>query len=404
MKEKDNSKDQMIEGYNPRVYRNLSILFIALTILNLIITVYAFAKSGYGLWHAEDALSCIAKIDSSFENINSSILEIELNSGDPEYTRAESASILEFRSEIDSNAEKFRQIDITNVDETLPAEFEMTMSKIDLYYNVISEHLQKVQNAEENIPELRNDDTERLRKEASNAMDKLFKMQDEATYEFFVRIARRFLLVIMFLLLTMSAGLFVIRRSKKRDLKIALELQSSKEKTANIRQKAVEIAYTNIVTGLKNRYYLSEHLQERMQTENLAIVLYNYNNFKSINEIYGREAADDFMATAAQKLVREFSDIAEIFSTEIDEICVVFHNGLPNSRVKSAAYRILSVLSQPIQIRDTTIQLTVAGCICRCAPKTYASPSSLFIALDHGVSQTKIACAEQNNSLLLPLQ
>ena len=76
----ENQKNNdIMEGYNPNVYKNLSLIFIILTVLNIAVVIYSFAKTGFGLWHAEDALSCIAKIESSVEDINRSILKIELD-------------------------------------------------------------------------------------------------------------------------------------------------------------------------------------------------------------------------------------------------------------------------------------------------------------------------------------
>ena len=69
----------------------------------------------------------------------------------------------------------------------------------------------------------------------------------------------------------MATGLYAISRIKKHDLAFATELQSSKQKTANIRQKAVDIAYTNVVTNLKNRYALMEELDERIKAEDIDV-------------------------------------------------------------------------------------------------------------------------------------
>lgn len=68
------------------------------------------------------------------------------------------------------------------------------------------------------------------------------------------------------------------------------------------------------------------------------------------------------------------------------------------------AHKILEMLSQPVQIRGIIVQLTVAGCICHCNVNSYTSASSLFIAMDHGMRQSKAMCVEQNRSVLIPLQ
>jgi len=402
--EKTQEQNQVMEGYNPGVYRMLSILFIILTILNIVVIVYAFARTGYGLWHAEDALSYIAKIDSSFDDINQDILNIQLHADDQSRVSARVDDIILQQKKISEHAEAFRQINMSNIDKTIPKEFDKSMDKVDRYYSTISKNLSSVKAGFSKPDVLQTAETERLREDAKASLDELFDYSDEATYQFFCRVGQSFLFVLLFLILTMAAGLYAIARSKKRDYAFALKLQNSKQKTANIRQKAVEIAYTNVVTGLKNRYALDEKLDERMKSEDVTLALYNFNNFKGLNESYGRDFADEFVSEMSKKIVTALGKQAEVFSTEIDELCVLFSKELPKSRTNSLAHKILEMLSQPVQIRGISVQLTVAGCIGHCNVNSYTSASALFIAMDHGVRQSKAMCVEQNRSVLIPLQ
>ncbi|MBR6718218.1 MAG: diguanylate cyclase [Oscillospiraceae bacterium] len=402
--EKTQEQNQVLEGYNPGVYRTLSILFIILTILNIVVIVYAFARTGYGLWHAEDALSYIAKIDGNFEDINQNVLNIQLHADNQQLISNNVDGILSSQNKIKENAESFRQINMSNIDKTIPKEFDKSMDKVDRYYSTISENLSSVKAGFSKPDVLQTAETEHLREDAKASLDELFDYSDEATYQFFCRVGQSFLFVLLFLILTMAAGLYAIARSKKRDYAFALKLQNSKQKTANIRQKAVEIAYTNVVTGLKNRYALDEKLDERMKSEDVTLALYNFNNFKGLNESYGRDFADEFVSEMSKKIVTALGKQAEVFSTEIDELCVLFSKELPKSRTNSMAHKILEMLSQPVQIRGISVQLTVAGCICHCNVNSYTSASSLFIAMDHGMRQSKAMCVEQNRSVLIPLQ
>ena len=401
--EKTQEQNQVMEGYNPGVYRMLSILFIILTILNIVVIVYAFARTGYGLWHAEDALSYIAKIDSSFDDINQDILNIQLHADDQSRVSASVDDIILQQKKISEHAEAFRQINMSNIDKTIPKEFDKSMDKVDRYYSTISKNLSSVKAGFSKPDVLQTAETERLREDAKASLDELFDYSDEATYQFFCRVGQSFLFVLLFLILTMAAGLYAIARSKKRDYAFALKLQNSKQKTANIRQKAVEIAYTNVVTGLKNRYALDEKLDERMKSEDVTLALYNFNNFKGLNESYGRDFADEFVSEMSKKIVTSLGKQAEVFSTEIDELCVLFSKELPKSRTNSLAHKILEMLSQPVQIRGISVQLTVAGCIGHCNVNSYTSSSALFIAMDHGMRQSKAMCVEQNRSVIIPL-
>ncbi len=402
-KEKDPSQNQVMEGFNPRVYRSLSLLFTVLTVLNLAVIIYAFARTGYGLWHAEDALSYIAKIDSNFEDINQSVLKIELYPDDQQLIANNIDNIYTYHRNMVNNAEAFRKIDLSNIDKSLSEEFEATYKKAESYYATIQENLNAVKSKVASPDVLRDTNTERLREETSEALNKLFEKQDEATYKFFCRVGQSFLLVILFLLATMLTGLYAIARIKKHDLAFAEKLQNSKMKTANIRQKAVEIAYTNVVTGLKNRYALEEDLGERLKGEDISIALFNFNNFKSLNENFGRDFADEFVSVISKRITTTFGKQGEVYSTDIDELCIVFNKEIPKSRTAGFSSRMLDALSQPVQVQNTTVQLTVAGCLFHCSAGSYASAAKMFIPIDHGMSQAKAMSMEQGKSVLIPV-
>ena len=402
-KEQNKKQTEILEGFNPNVYRSLSVLFIILTIINLVIIIFAFAKTGYGLWHAEDALSCIAKIDSSFDDINQSILNIQLHPDNFQTVSANIDNIQGYHQDIYDTAEKFRGINLKNIDKTLPERFEATLGLVESYYSSISGNLSAVRAGSADPSVLHSAEIDSIRESATASLKKLFTDSDEATYLFFCKVGQSFVFVLLFLILTMSAGLYAISRIKKHDLAFALELQSSRQKTANIRQKAVDIAYTNVVTQLKNRYALMEELDERIKTEDVTLVLFNFNNFKSINETFGRDYGDDFVAYIAKKLIKNFGEDVELFSTDADEFCAVFDKNMPKSKTAGIARKILATLSQPVQIRSAAIQLTAAGCLCTCRMNAYPSASKMFVALDQNIRQTKALCIEQGTSLLSTL-
>ena len=400
---KKKNSNEVMEGYNPRIYRRLSWMFGILTILNLVVIVYAFALTGYGLWHAEDALSYIAKVSSNFEDIDQTILKIAIDEENQEHVSGSINRIDSYHQEILEYAQKFRQINLNNIDRSIPGEFDGAMEKIELYYSKVSEKSKYLLGGTETADVLLSDEMVELQEDASQTIKKLFEKQDEATYIFFCKIGQRFLLVPLFLIITMSAGLFAISKSRKRDYEFAMNLQSSKRKTDKVRQKAKELVYTNVLTGWKNRYALSDNLKERMKSEDVTIVLFSYNKFRSINEYYGREFADEFILAVSQKLLAKYGDQAEFYSTETDEICAMFNKNIPKNETVHLANQISETLSKPFQIRGAVLQLNAAGCIFRAPVNTNASDASvakIFSAMDHSLNQAIDACAAQNKAVL----
>lgn len=397
-------KDEVIEGYNPKVYKTLSILFIVLGMINIIAVIAAFSKTGYGLWHAENALSCIAKIDNSLNNINQYILEIELHPDDYHVLETNISAVLEEHYAIKENSDKFRELNLNDIDKTLSSEFEITINKVNNYYNAISDCLTLGGADQEQIKLLSSPDMKRMQDDASASLQAMFDKQDKSTYDFFYKVGKSFLLVLLFLILTMVCGLFAIHKAKKRDLEFAIKLQSNKQKIATARQKVFKMAYTNIVTGLKNRYALFEDLEKRINIDEFTITLYNFNDFKSIDEKYGRESTDNYMVVVSEKLMENFGDVAEIYSTDVDEFCLVFNDNIPRSKVNIISQKILYFLSRPVQIDNDNIQLSAAGCVCRCSMNKYLSVSDLFKDMDNNMGKTKDTCMQQDGSLLTIMQ
>ena len=189
-------RNQVIEGYNPKVYRNLSAMFVILTIINIVIVFFSFQIIGYGLYHAETALSCIANIDSNVETINKNVLEIVIHPDDKDKITSNAENIKASYEAINKTADKFREIDLSNIDKTLPEDFENSIQQITLYYNLVSGHLDDVNSGFSEADVLYNSNINEHRIDALTSIEKLFEKQDKATYDFFCKIAQRFLLVI----------------------------------------------------------------------------------------------------------------------------------------------------------------------------------------------------------------
>lgn len=399
----DKNTELQLEGYNPKVYKQLSFVFVILTILNVAAIMLSFMKIGYGLYHAESALSHIAQIDSNIKQINTDILDMSFHSDEKGYISECIDSIKTSYEKININSDKFREINLDNIDSSLSGDFDDAIFRISNYYDNVSEQLEAVKNGSESPSVLYSSNNMKQQLEATTAIENLFDKQDKATYSFFVKTAQSFLLVVLFLIFTMGLGLFAISRVKKKDMAVALRLQESKDKATDIRRKAMDLAYMNIVSGLKNRYALDEELDKKIKNDDFSIALYNFNKFNTLNEQYGRRFADEFVAAVSKIVKDRFSNIAEIYSTEIDEFCVVFNKELPKRRIDECALNILYTLSQKVQVQNIQVKMNVAGCIYHYSAGEHSSSNSLFIALDKGVNAAKQMCYTQNQSLLIPI-
>ena len=202
----------------------------------------------------------------------------------------------------------------------------------------------------------------------------------------------------------MAAGIYAIQKAKKRDKNFAIQIQESRMKTDHIRQKAKDLAYMNIVSGMQNRYSLEEELTERAKTDNVIIAMFSYNYFKQINENYGRNFADEFISEVFKKADEKAKYDAKLFHLENNELCVVFNNNIALKQAAELSEELLLILSNITYVQNKPIQLTVAGTIYQYDnTKENLSASKIIMTLDQGISKAKTICHSQNKSMLLPI-
>jgi diguanylate cyclase (GGDEF)-like protein len=277
------------------------------------------------------------------------------------------------------------------------------MSKIDNYYNHLSICIDNVKAVTADVSSFRNIDLEEMRVDAISSLRDLFDRSDKATYDFFFAVAKRFLFVLLFLFITMFAGLITISRSKKRDRAFALQVQASRMKIESAKQKVRDVAYSDILTGFKNRHALFEMLDEKMKTDNVSLAVYHFNDFRKIYTDHGRDCGDEYISSMSQKFEEEFGTQAEMYSIGESEFCAVFDSEILRGQIGVIAQKMMALLSESIPVSNMQIACNVSGCLCHCHPKQYASSADLFKVVDTNISQLKQKCAESGMSQLIQI-
>ncbi|MCQ2417489.1 MAG: diguanylate cyclase [Oscillospiraceae bacterium] len=390
-KDEKNVNNEQLEGYNPKVYRQMSIVLVLLTILNIVAVFSAFNRIGYGLWHAEDALSCIAQIDHEVLAVNDRVLEVVIHNSDDAMVNANIDDIRQSFKHISESAERFRGIDLSHIDSNLQADFDSVMTYVKTYQSALDDSLEAFEESDRDGSAVEGiyNDTVRAAKEAATVhTQEIFETQDKATYDFFVRCAQQFLFVILFLILTLVIGLIAIQGVKKKERNVALLLLDRKNKASAARQKAIDIAYVNILTGLKNRYALENELQERLPKEDITIAMFNFNSFSAINEQYGRQFGDEYISTIAKTLQEKYSAIAEIYCTQFDEFCFIFKD-LSTRKAEETVYKIMDTMSRNTSVMSVMVQNTVSACIYHYNSDEKKDVNKVFKLLDKGISNAK---------------
>jgi len=118
-------------------------------------------------------------------------------------------------------------------------------------------------------------------------------------------------------------------------------------------KKLTKLAYTDSLTGLANRGKFDQELAFSLATANrtgnyLALLLIDLDNFKVINDRYGRPAGDAVLVELAERLqlaVRKSDIVARLGG---DEFAVVFNCYKHSQDISELKDKVLAVFEQPI--------------------------------------------------------
>lgn len=200
--------------------------------------------------------------------------------------------------------------------------------------------------------------------------------------------------VLVLFLVIGEIGVYMVSKNAKR-AEAEIEAQSnalsaSAARLEKSKQKMENIALTNILTGLKNRYALENDLGDRLETDQFNIGVFDLDNFRQINDTFGYEFGDEYLAAVAEKLVQDFGEVAEIYNITGNEFCFVFKDDISDSVAQKTSQKIAETMSAPYQINSILAQLTVSGSIYHYLPNDCLNIDSLLIKLDTTLHNVKM--------------
>ncbi len=116
---------------------------------------------------------------------------------------------------------------------------------------------------------------------------------------------------------------------------------------------AEEQAYTDTLTGVKNRRAMDSHLgQMTASNSSFAVMQIDLDYFKSVNDRLGHAAGDFVLQQAALIMIEETRDGDTVARIGGDEFVIIFQ-GLSNTdRLSTIADRLIERLNQPMSFQD----------------------------------------------------
>ena len=193
------------------------------------------------------------------------------------------------------------------------------------------------------------------------------------------------------------------RRAKKARLELEereMRLAEVDAKLKNTRQKASDLAVMNVLTGMKNRYALDNDISDRLESGRFQIAVFDMDNFRSINDTYGYDFGDEYLAAVAEKLKDEFGDVAEIYNITGNEFCFLFNSSVTESQAMGIAQNIQRVMSSPYEVLNLAVQLPCSGAVYHYLPGDCLNVNSLLVKLDTALRTVKMNGGNMINTVM----
>src|SRR6056297_450675 len=124
---------------------------------------------------------------------------------------------------------------------------------------------------------------------------------------------------------------------------------------------AEEQAYTDTLTGLKNRRAMRPVLERLMETErDFVLMNLDLDYFKSVNDTLGHAAGDHVLQQVARRMVSETRSGDTIIRTGGDEFVLIFAALTDRDRVAEIAGRLIARLERPIPFGEETCRISAS--------------------------------------------
>lgn len=372
---------------NSTAYVIAAIMLAFVMVTNMFLVSKLFSKSTEVSTRNSVVMNNINQFMSQFNESNSKVLLLTAGIG-------ERAPLME---DIQLNRENVIAVEgdiaeLNDLPELAVKRYNQAKSAVNAYYNVYSELAEKWADDSYSEDQIANDYTQNLQSlhvTASQMVSAITtivnidsgkqRLQGYKNYYAIIGI------MITLFLLSELAIFLAARFAKKSRQAIADREKNLAEvdaKLKNTRQKANDLAVMNILTGMKNRYALDNDVSSRLETDRFNIAVFDLDNFRSINDTYGYDFGDEYLAAVAENLKEQFTSIAEIYNITGNEFCFLFNRDISENQAMVHAQKIQAAMSGPYDVMNLTVQLTASGAVYHYLPGDCLNVNSLLVKLD----------------------
>ncbi|MEH6442655.1 MAG: diguanylate cyclase [Oceanospirillaceae bacterium] len=134
----------------------------------------------------------------------------------------------------------------------------------------------------------------------------------------------------------------------------------------NIKRELENLAVTDSLTGLNNRYYMVNELEQAFSRANrthteIAFLMLDLDNFKIVNDTHGHPVGDALIIEVAARLksvVRKNDTLARIGG---DEFAIILEGLHSHDMAKNVAAKIIKIISHPFNIQGHNLSISMSA-------------------------------------------
>ncbi len=154
----------------------------------------------------------------------------------------------------------------------------------------------------------------------------------------------------------------LIRRKRPIGLLVFIEDISDRKRSL---ERIRYMAYYDDMTGLPNRQFFMNRLEERLQTAKeggrpLAVCYFDVDHFKLINASFGRDFGDMLLLQIAERLSRSLSVPGDLARMEGDEFAACLDTLESADEISGRLDGLISVMKEPFELSGVPVHVTVS--------------------------------------------
>jgi two-component system cell cycle response regulator len=165
--------------------------------------------------------------------------------------------------------------------------------------------------------------------------------------------------------------------------------------------RSLEMAVTDGLTGLRNRRYITRHLEGLLRAGSVALLMLDVDRFKTVNDTYGHAAGDQVLQDVALRM-RQHLRAVDVVARFGGEEFVVAMAGADEEEAVQVAERLReSLLDTPVtleQQRSLAITASIGVAVSRAGDTlddlTSAADAALYRAKANGRNRVEVAVPE----------